>query len=183
MSFAGQIHITWYSWSYGEGRVNQQEKLLAELSLKYQQCVVFIQSPIVMSPPVAPFNSCLSAMTITPCSGKHVGTPIVCSQSEDGSLHSVVKKQLAETLLNLLENAVSKRVRNIPQLCDIRTRVTKCECEAVHVTSHSNCPAAMLGNAKLGVLFSGGVDSIVLAALADRSLSFSLFCELGRYKY
>jgi asparagine synthetase B (glutamine-hydrolysing) len=167
---SGQLHITCYSWSYEEGINNQHEQHFAELSLTHQQCVVFTQSPISLSPPLKPFNCCLSARVITPCSGKHVGTPIVCSQTEEGLLHSVVKTRLAETLLHLLENAVSKRVRNIPQLSDIQTVVRKSESEPVD-GSHLNCHVSTSENARVGVLFSGGVDSIVLAALADRCLN------------
>ena len=58
---------------------------------------------------------------------------------------------LSEQLIDLLQKSIKKRTCNLPE---------------PHTFSEEDHPIAT--NAKLAILFSGGLDSTVLAALADR---------------
>lgn len=170
----GETHITYYGWSCGHSAVvsSELEKLFAMLPVECQQYTLCAQSPDLLSPPVTPFNSSLTAVTITPHIGVHVDSSIVCSRYKDSSLDSILRRQLADTFLSLLEAAVMKRVMNIPPLSDemsLGRPELESECAAGDAARQTDCHRLTLGNAKVGVLFSGGVDSIVLAALADRS--------------
>lgn len=91
---------------------------------------------------------------------------------------------LPETLISVLGEAVRKRVFNLPRMnsnsekqnfgCDghgLGSTQTKLTCEkgeGAQGTSEESCGKNKLVDARVGVLFSGGIDSIVLAALADR---------------
>lgn len=154
---------------HNEEPLQQFETLPAEC----QQYISFTLSAISVAPPVSPFNASLTSVTVTLHSECHVHQSIICSQYPDGSLHSGVRRQLAETFLNLLEKAVGKRVTNIPSLGDVASqRLLDIDRKdrRVLTTNHLGHSTQIMGNAKVGVLFSGGVDSIVLAAIADRLL-------------
>ena len=93
------------------------------------------------------------------------------AQSSDAASSDVVCKPAnghgsnAAKLLDVLQEAVMKRVTLIPQ-------DTVCLQSGLDhpKLSHSVAynQAAVHSNAKIAILFSGGVDSMVLAALADR---------------
>ena len=84
---------------------------------------------------------------------------------------------IAEQFLAVLEEAVSIRVRNASPL-------RSCQSHAGMIASvgdgkesrtcscipplPDDCASLVYGQAKIGLLFSGGVDSVVLAALVDR---------------
>ncbi|CAF3931200.1 unnamed protein product [Rotaria magnacalcarata] len=66
----------------------------------------------------------------------------------------------SKTFLNQLQNAVQRRVINIPSLC------RQCKQFADSILR----PLNGCQHAKLAILFSGGIDSTVLASLVDRVL-------------
>lgn len=92
------------------------------------------------------------------------------------------KKSIIEKFHRLLEEAVSVRVcnaPNIPSHCDVDTRSEKLHCDRTKLISSAECcsevqstttrdQVVVNGQAKVAILFSGGVDSAVLAALVDR---------------
>jgi asparagine synthetase B (glutamine-hydrolysing) len=69
-------------------------------------------------------------------------------------------QNLSTTFLSQLQTAVQRRIINIPSLCRDCKRSTKDTLRPSHGCEHP----------KLAILFSGGIDSSVLAALADRVL-------------
>ena len=69
-------------------------------------------------------------------------------------------RNLAKTFLDHLQRAVQRRVTNLPSLC----RECKRSCETF-LRPSTGCQ-----HAKLAILFSGGIDSTVIAALTDRIL-------------
>ncbi len=86
----------------------------------------------------------------------------------------------AEQFLAALERAVSIRVRNASPLqsCQAHASMSSAPAAVSDGKAKSACCAALqpgisaqlvYGQAKIGLLFSGGVDSVVLAALVDRS--------------
>ena len=69
-------------------------------------------------------------------------------------------QDISRTFLQQLQSAVQRRLINLPFLC------RQCKQSTDDILRPSNgC-----SHAKLAILFSGGVDSTVLAALADRIL-------------
>lgn len=62
-----------------------------------------------------------------------------------------------ETLLNLLAEAVS-----------VRVRLTLPWCSDCFNKASTRTTGGCRGHSRIGVLFSGGLDSAVVAALADR---------------
>ena len=89
---------------------------------------------------------------------------------QQACLHEDVDwKHLAEEFLEVLANSVDVRVHNAPSLpsCEVLGSIAA-ENEQTLSPSPVSSPVVVLGRAKVGVLFSGGVDSMVLAALVDR---------------
>ena len=69
-------------------------------------------------------------------------------------------QNISTTFLNQLQAAVQRRLANLPTLCRQCKRSTDGTLRPENGCSH----------AKLAILFSGGIDSSVLTALADRIL-------------
>ena len=67
---------------------------------------------------------------------------------------------ISSSFLEQLHNAVRRRITNLPSLCR--------QCK--RSTSSNLRPASGCEHAKLAILFSGGIDSSVLAVLTDRIL-------------
>lgn len=77
----------------------------------------------------------------------------------------------AEEFLTVLQEAVSVRVRSAPDLASCRSHsgpgCSATACCGMLQSSEGNVEM-VYGKARVGVLYSGGVDSVVLAALVDR---------------
>ncbi len=76
--------------------------------------------------------------------------------------------KLVEELYSKLKSSVQKRVENIPNYCKAcshHEKLTKFSQSKPNSEAEKKCP-----HAKVAVLFSGGVDSAVLAALVDECL-------------
>ena len=73
---------------------------------------------------------------------------------------------LSDEFYKVLRESVWRRLRNIPNYCKScsKTNAIKFEDELAGL-AHSKCP-----HAKCAIMFSGGIDSAVLAALADECL-------------
>ena len=69
-------------------------------------------------------------------------------------------QNISTTFLNQLQTAVQRRIINLPSLCRQCKRLTNNILRPINGCQH----------AKLAILFSGGIDSSVLAVLADRIL-------------
>jgi len=71
----------------------------------------------------------------------------------------------AAKLLDVLQEAVMKRVTLVPEAF-VHHKAGQDHPKLSHSVAYNQ--AAMHSNTKVAILFSGGVDSVVLAALADR---------------
>lgn len=69
-------------------------------------------------------------------------------------------QNISKTFLNLLQATIQRRLINLPSLCRHCKRSTNNNLRPAHGCQH----------AKLAILFSGGIDSSVLAVLADQVL-------------
>ncbi|CAF4825888.1 unnamed protein product [Rotaria sp. Silwood1] len=81
---------------------------------------------------------------------------ILLTEFESNSIFQNISK----TFLNQLQAAVQRRILNLPSLCRQCKRSTDSNLRPINGCQH----------AKLAILFSGGIDSSVLAVLADRVL-------------
>ena len=100
---------------------------------------------------------------------------ISCYASQD-QIH------LAEQLLEMLSNAVKIRVEAQTEFCSNCLKTMLCDCSDVcdcilsveklkiHQSDDTTCcsDSQACRHAKVAILFSGGIDSLVIAALADR---------------
>ena len=106
-------------------------------------------------------------------------------EMEPPNSETEIYKQLldyyAAYFMRFLENATMRRVFNLPrENCVCCTEIDNDICaksKDVDQQKCSGCPSCLASNgAKIGLLFSGGIDSMVLAAMADRyELHFILF--------
>ena len=109
-----------------------------------QRCVSAVKTQMI--PPLAAVNTCKGDDSVgggggKECSEKHLSAAVL-------ELPGAVDP--SSLLLGLLKQAVDRRVHNLPVPLDVRTAGD----------------GAGTG-ARVGILFSGGVDSVVMAALAD----------------
>ncbi|CAF3347836.1 unnamed protein product [Rotaria sp. Silwood1] len=81
---------------------------------------------------------------------------ILLTEFESNSIFQNISK----TFLNQLQAAVQRRILNLPSLCRQCKRSTDSNLRPINGCQH----------AKLAILFSGGIDSSVLAVLVDRVL-------------
>lgn len=87
------------------------------------------------------------------------------------SCDAVNWKSMAEKFCEVLKEAVSIRVLSSPDLQSCKSHSSGCvSSDSTSCATLQTCPGAdfVHGIAKVGLLFSGGVDSVVLAALVDR---------------
>lgn len=94
----------------------------------------------------------------------HSSLPHIASEPPEALLTELESnftfQNLSTTFLSQLQTAVQRRVNNIPSLCRDCKRTSRDALRPSHGCEHP----------KLAILFSGGIDSSVLAALADRVL-------------
>lgn len=75
-------------------------------------------------------------------------------------------EQISRELYDRLKESVSRRVRNIPNYCKSCSKIN----QHVKFDDETGRHTSSCSHAKLAILFSGGIDSAVLAALADLCL-------------
>ena len=86
----------------------------------------------------------------------------VLSEPPD-QLHNETFSDVAKSFLEQLQRAVQRRITNLPSLCRECKRASAALLRPSHGCEHP----------KLAILFSGGIDSTVIAALTDRILPLS----------
>ena len=78
------------------------------------------------------------------------------NESTDLTINENELEKISHKFYDLLKESTMRRVRNLPKLCKA------CNYQKGHKLTSERC-----SHAKVAVLFSGGVDSTVLAAMAD----------------
>lgn len=87
----------------------------------------------------------------------------ICNETDSNTLNAIRKlTELRDEFLKILENSVRTRVCNIPDSSKESNvdKMKNAEFKQSNLLAHHQ--------PKVGILFSGGIDSVVLAALAHR---------------
>lgn len=94
-------------------------------------------------------------------------TPDAGSETYGESLETYVERQTVKDFVNVLSDSVRLRVNNKPNLC------ARCQRRQTRDASSQDRKdvGASCQHSKVSVLFSGGIDSCILALLADRFVS------------
>jgi hypothetical protein len=97
---------------------------------------------------------------------------VKCAMQSRDLLRVATEQQLdvAQTLLSVLGDAVRVRVQNQMKYCDscLKLCLVSQRSEDGGDESGASLPDLTCDHARVGVLFSGGIDSLMIAALADR---------------
>ncbi|XP_063197697.1 asparagine synthetase domain-containing protein 1 [Chroicocephalus ridibundus] len=153
------LSLTLFPWKYSCTEVAVEEifiNILDQVSkdLPNHVRLMMNESKLCLRAPVMPLNK-----TISEASGERLDSNIsniihtVSVETLQGFLAEEHKKKLVHQFIDVLNEAVKRRVLSLFREQDQKTR---------EVPSMSN------GKAHVAVLFSGGVDSMVIAALADK---------------
>ncbi|NXX06878.1 ASND1 protein, partial [Larus smithsonianus] len=153
------LSLTLFPWKYSCTEVAIEEifiNILDQVSkdLPNHVRLMMNESKLCLRAPVMPLNK-----TISEASGERPDSNIsniihtVSVETLQGFLAEEHKKKLVHQFIDVLNEAVKRRVLSLFREQDQKTR---------EVPSMSN------GKAHVAVLFSGGVDSMVIAALADK---------------
>ncbi|KFP85032.1 Asparagine synthetase domain-containing protein 1, partial [Apaloderma vittatum] len=153
---AKSLSLTLFPWKYScteeaveETFVSVLEKVLKDLPNHIR--LVMNESKLCLRAPVIPLNK-----TILEVSRKHPGTNIsnvVSTETLQGFLAEECKKTLVGQFIGVLSEAVKRRVLSLVRDEDQKT---------------GGIPSMANRKAHVAVLFSGGIDSMVVAALADK---------------
>ncbi|XP_041118138.1 asparagine synthetase domain-containing protein 1-like isoform X1 [Polyodon spathula] len=148
-SLLDSLVLVLYPWKYPSSKL-QKSNLTHELSLeKFSSSVSLVmnESGLFLTAPVVPLN-----ITIPAClpESKHTLGTQPSFEDLQPFLQSDKRKKIVHQLLDVLSEAVRRRIQYPPS----KTVAT--------------CPS--VNKANVAILFSGGIDSMILAALADRHI-------------
>ncbi|KFV03095.1 Asparagine synthetase domain-containing protein 1, partial [Tauraco erythrolophus] len=153
------LSLTLFPWKYSctekaveEIFVNVLDQVSKDLPIHVP--LVMNESKLCLRAPVIPLNKTISEAS-GECSGTNISniTHMVSEDTLRGFLAEENKKKLVHQFIDVLNEAVKRRVLSLFRDEDQRIRA---------VPSMSN------RKAHIAVLFSGGIDSMVIAALADK---------------
>ncbi|XP_057275762.1 asparagine synthetase domain-containing protein 1 [Pezoporus wallicus] len=151
--------LTLFPWKYSCTEKAVEEILINVLDqvskdLPNHMRVVMNESKLCLRAPVIPLNKTISEAS-GQCPGTNASniTHTVSVETLQGFLAEEHKKKLICQFIDVLNEAVKRRVLSLVRAEDQETR---------EVPSMSN------RKAHIAVLFSGGIDSMVIAALADK---------------
>ncbi|XP_006636734.2 asparagine synthetase domain-containing protein 1 [Lepisosteus oculatus] len=144
-SCSGFLVLEFYPWAYScdiQLPVNHEvkrEDLPSFVSLVMNENGLFLHAPVV------PLNSVIPESLPV---AEHIFGSQPSFKDLDVFLEDVKKKKLAQQLIDVLSEAVRRRVQSLPK--------------------ESQAESPLDDKADIAILFSGGIDSMILAALADR---------------
>ncbi|XP_021255221.1 asparagine synthetase domain-containing protein 1 [Numida meleagris] len=153
------LSLTLFPWKYSCTEETEEEifvDVLDQVSkyLPNHISLVVNESKLCLRAPVIPLNRTISEASAERASTDSSNTsPVVSIETLQGYLVEEHKKKLVHQFIDVLDEAVKRRVLLLFRDEDQRTK-------EVQGVSHRK--------AHVAVLFSGGIDSMVIAALADR---------------
>nr|XP_033801390.1 asparagine synthetase domain-containing protein 1 [Geotrypetes seraphini]XP_033801391.1 asparagine synthetase domain-containing protein 1 [Geotrypetes seraphini] len=153
-----QVLLTWYPWKsattdyitkdISQGNVDEMTAFPKFVS------VVRSETGLCLTAPVVPLNRTLPSSAEHQCT---VSTTKATAQDLQIFLSDKHRKKLVHQLIEVLDKAVKKRVKCLPQCTDpSRTPM--------------QAPKSLERRANIAILFSGGIDSMLLAVLANRHI-------------
>ncbi|XP_005996586.1 asparagine synthetase domain-containing protein 1 isoform X1 [Latimeria chalumnae] len=148
--------LTWYPWKYSASECEELENLkkdFNQIAEDFPHAAFTVnESELSLTPPTTPLN-----MNVCSTSAE---SPVIESTCTAATLEDLqlflsddCKKKQVNQFIDVLSEAVRRRVLNLPR---------------GHVSQKTETPVSSFAAANVAVLFSGGIDSMVLAALADR---------------
>ncbi|NWW46968.1 ASND1 protein, partial [Pedionomus torquatus] len=153
------LSLTLFPWKYSCTEKAVEEIFINVLdqvskNLPNHVRLVMNESKLCLRAPVIPLNKTISKVS-GECAGTNISNIIhtVSLETLQGFLAEEHKKKLVHQFIHVLNEAVKRRVLSLFREEEQKTR---------EVPSMSN------GKAHVAVLFSGGIDSMVIAALADK---------------
>ncbi|NWX42184.1 ASND1 protein, partial [Steatornis caripensis] len=157
---AKSLSLTFFPWKYSCAEKAAVEatfiSVLDQVSKDLPDHIPLVmnESKLCLRAPVIPLNKTISEAS-SECPGTNVSDNIhmVSVETLQGFLAEEHKKKLVHQFIDVLSEAVKRRVLSLFRDEDQKTR---------EVPSVSN------RKAHVAVLFSGGIDSMVIAALADK---------------
>ncbi|KFP69284.1 Asparagine synthetase domain-containing protein 1, partial [Acanthisitta chloris] len=156
---AKSLSLTWFPWKYSCTK-QEVDEILTDVcdqvskDLAKHVRLVMNESKLCLRAPVIPLNK-----TISEASGECQGTNIsnnmhvVSVETLQRFLAEEQKKKLVHQFIDVLSEAVKRRVLSLIRAQGQKTR---------------EAPSMSNKKAHVAVLFSGGIDSMVIAALADK---------------
>uniref|UniRef100_A0A8B9M171 Asparagine synthetase domain-containing protein 1 n=1 Tax=Accipiter nisus TaxID=211598 RepID=A0A8B9M171_9AVES len=153
------LSLTLFPWKYSCTEKTAEEIFLNVLDqvskdLPNHIRLVMNESKLCLRAPVIPLNKTISE-ALGECPGTNTGNIIhaVSVETLQGFLAEEPKKKLVCQFIDVLNEAVKRRVLSLFRDEDQKTR---------------EVPSMFNRKAHVAVLFSGGIDSMVIAALADK---------------
>lgn len=145
---AGSVMFEVYPWTHGGNKLVLSSSQIILGSVPSGCTAVMNQLGLVLTSPVCPLNTAIpksfSEKEIHPNSHS-------CVNDLEQLLASREKNDEVNRLIDVLSEAVRRRVQSLP------------------IRAQDNSPPSN-DNASVAILFSGGIDSMILAALADRHI-------------
>lgn len=148
-SQSGKLKLELYPWVYlGDKPSNDfsSEGLPSSVSL------VMNDAGLQLNFPVNPMNTSIQAVESNDESN-HTSSQISSDDLKEFLLKSTKKQELVSCLIDVLSESVRRRVQSLPYTDD---------------ASPTETPKS--DEAQVAILFSGGIDSMILAVLADRHI-------------
>ncbi|NXE18878.1 ASND1 protein, partial [Ardeotis kori] len=152
------LSLTLFPWKYSCTEKTGEEVFInilnqASKDLPNHVSLVMNESKLCLRAPVIPLNKTLSEVS-GECPGTNMSnvTNMVSVETLQGFLAEQHKKKIVHQFISVLNEAVKRRVLSLFRDEDQKTEV----------------PSLSDRKAHIAVLFSGGIDSMVIAALADK---------------
>ncbi|NXE06980.1 ASND1 protein, partial [Lophotis ruficrista] len=152
------LSLTLFPWKYSRTEETGEEVFISILNqaskdLPNHVSLVMNESKLCLRAPVIPLNKTLSEVS-GECPGTNVSNVTrVSVETLQGFLAEQHKKKIVHQFINVLNEAVKRRVLSLFRDEDQKAR---------------EVPSLSDRKAHIAVLFSGGIDSMVIAALADK---------------
>ncbi|NXN38714.1 ASND1 protein, partial [Rhinoptilus africanus] len=155
------LSLTLFPWKYSCTEIAVEEifiNVLDQVSkdLPNHVRLVMNESKLCLTAPVIPLNKTISEAS-RECQDSNISniTHMVSVETLQGFLAEEHKKKLVRQFIDVLNEAVKRRVLSLFREQDQKTR---------------EGPSMSDRKAHVAVLFSGGIDSMVIAALADKHI-------------
>ncbi|NXX50107.1 ASND1 protein, partial [Tricholaema leucomelas] len=153
------LSLTLFPWKYSctekaavEGFINVLDQVSKDLPNHI--CLMMNESKLFLTAPVIPLNKTISgASGECPDTDSSSITHLVSVETLQGFLAEEHRRKLVHEFTDVLNEAVKRRVLSLARGKDENT---------------GEFPSTPSRKAYIGVLFSGGIDSMVIAALADK---------------